>query len=212
MTSLTPQARAERQMNRSLLFVLRAVSAASVVLAGGSVKIASAEQQTCPIATEMVVSDALGETVEAAVNPDQPRGMDVCYFTTFDDTDFAVERLVGAFGPDDPGGPAELARKFVTPPLSPVDSAQLDALTQVGSIAVSGHELAVVDGLGDYAVAARNQMEPGWIRDALLVQRGNDAYVFEVDDDSPNSPVYLRTVASAVIGSLPQQPVASARS
>lgn len=198
-------------MHRSLAVVLRAVSAASAVLSAGSQVGASAQQLACPIVTETVVSAALGETVEEVVNPDQPRGMDVCYFTTFDETDFAVERLVGAFGSSDPGGPAELARNFITPPLSGADSAQLDALSQVGtSVTVTGHQLAVVDGLGDYAVAARNEMEPGWIRDALLVQHGNDAYVFEVDDDSPNSPVYLRTVAMAVIGSLPQ-PVTAGR-
>jgi hypothetical protein len=189
-------------MNRSCI-LFGALRAASVVLLIGSASPASAQPLACPIVNDAVISNALGVPVEQAVNPDQPRGMDVCYFTTPDETDFAVERLLGAFGPDDPGGLAALARKFVTPSLSDAARAQVDALTQVGaSVTVTDHQLSVVDGIGDYAVAARNQVEPGWIRDSLLVQRGNDAFVFEVDEDTPDAANQLRTVALAVMGSL----------
>src|SRR5579859_4018468 len=141
-------------MNRSLV-VFKAVSAASIALLVGSVLPASAQTLACPIVNATVVSTALGVPVDGQLNPDQPRGMDVCYFTTPDETDYAVERLVGAFGPDDPGGPAQLVRRFVTPKLTDAASAQVGALSQVGSsVTLTDHQLAVVDGISDYAVAA----------------------------------------------------------
>src|SRR5260370_21147150 len=128
-------------MDRSVV-VLGAVT---IVVLLGSALPANAQSLGCPIVNDTVISSALGVPVEHQVNPDQPRGMDVCYFTTPDETDYAVARLVGAFGPDNPGGFAALAKKFVTPTLSDAARAQVDALTQVGaSVTVTDHQLAAV--------------------------------------------------------------------
>jgi hypothetical protein len=137
----------------------------------------AAQGSGCPIADDALVSVAVGASVTGhAANTIVP-GLVACNFEDARGGEIGVTRQVGAFGPNDPTGPAALAAMFVSDVPDAVQ-AQFAALNQAGiQISAPGYELASPTGLGDAAL---------WVKTtdlaSLFVQRGTDVYAFETDD------------------------------
>ena len=106
-------------------------------------------------------------------------------------------REKNAFGPGE-GGVAALATRYI-PQLPDAVRAQIDALSQIGiNIAVPGYEIAAVNGVGDAAIWVKTELLPGSFNDSLIVQRGSDAFSFNMDD-VPDAQSKLNTVAQVVL-------------
>ena len=110
---------------------------------------------------------------------------------------FGVSLETGAFGPAE-GGAAALATRYV-PGLPAAAQDEIAALSQAGfNIALPDYQLEAVSGLGDSALWVKTQLVPGFFKDSLLVQRGGDAFSFDVDD-SPDARAALTALAQAVL-------------
>lgn len=160
--------------------------------------VASAAQSTgCPIAADATVSQAVGSPLTGSVDGTSGSVI-VC---TFSDASsgraFGVSRDAGAFGPAE-GGAAALAQRYI-PGLPDAAKSQIDALSQAGlNIALPDYQFEAVSGLGDSALWVKSQLAPGYFKDSLLVQRGGDAFSFDVDD-SPDARAALTSLAQAVL-------------
>jgi len=158
---------------------------------------AAAQSTSCAMASDAVVSAALGGPVQGKMTATAVPGFDFCDFIDSAGTDFGVYRESNAFGPGE-GGAAALATRYI-PQLPDVARAQIDALNQIGiNIAVPGYEIAAVSGVGDAAIWVKTELLPGIFNDSLIVQRGGDAFSFNVDD-APDAQMKLTTLAQAVL-------------
>jgi hypothetical protein len=163
---------------------------------------AAAQSTPCPMASDDVVSTALGGPVQGTTTPTAVSGLDFCDFVDASGTDFGVYRESNAFGPGE-GGAAALATRYI-PQLPDAVRAQIDALNQIGiNIAVPGYEIAAVPGLGDAAIWVKTELLPGTFNDSLIVQQGGDAFSFN-GDDSPDAQMRLTALAQAVLANLNQ--------
>lgn len=163
---------------------------------------AGAQSLPCPMITDAVVSATLGMPVTGQYEANIVPGFDSCDFVDPNGTGFTVMRESNAFGPGE-GGAAGLARRYI-PQLPDAARAQIDALSQIGiNIAVPGYELSAVNGVGDAAIWVKTELLPGTFNDSLIVQRGGDAFSFNMDD-TPDAQAKLHTLAQAVLANLTQ--------
>jgi len=152
----------------------------------------------CPIADDATVSGAVGSPLTGSVNG-TAGPVTVCTFTDGSAASraFGVSREAGAFGPAE-GGAGALAQRYI-PGLPDAAKSQIDALSQVGlNVALPEYQFEAVPGLGDSALWVKAQLMPGSFKDSLLVQRGTDAFSFDVDD-SPDARAALTALAQAVV-------------
>jgi len=161
---------------------------------------AGAQSAPCPMVTDTVVSAALGTPVTSQYEANIVPGFDSCDFVDPNGTGFTVMRESNAFGPGE-GGAAALARRYI-PQLPDAVRAQIDALSQIGiNIAVPGYEISAVNGVGDAAIWVKTELLPGTFNDSLIVQRGGDAFSFNMDD-SADAQMKANTIAQAVLANL----------
>jgi hypothetical protein len=161
----------------------------------------AAEMTPCSLVTEAVVSQAIGGPVEGHADIGLPVGLDACEFIDQNGADFGVSRERNAFGAGEQGGAAALAQRYV-PDLPEEAHAQISALSQAGmSIALPGYQIAAVGGVGDSAVWVKTELQPGSTLDSLIVQRGADAFAFDVDD-VPDGLAQLTRLAQAVLSNV----------
>jgi hypothetical protein len=161
---------------------------------------AQAESAPCPVVTDAVVSAASGTPVSGQNQANVIPGFDLCDFTDPSGSGFSVMRESNAFGPGE-GGAAALATRYI-PQLPDAARAQIDALSQIGiNVAVPGYEIAAVSGVGDAAIWVKTELLPGVFNDSLIVQRGGDAFSFNMED-SPDAQAKLNTLAQAVLANL----------
>jgi hypothetical protein len=188
-------------MPRRLLVVGLAAALAVAALVG-SVGLVAAQSTACPIAGDSTVSQAVGAPVSGSVDVTLD-ALTVCTFSDGSTSShaFGVSRETGAFGPAD-GGVGALAQRYI-PALPDAARAQIDALSQAGiSVALPDHEFQSVAGVGDSALWVKTQLVPGFFKDSLLVQRGSDAFSFDVDD-GPDAQAALTALAQAVLAQSP---------
>jgi len=175
---------------------------------------ASATGLQCPIATDTLISQAVGSTAEGGImtdplDPTKPldNGPDTtaCIWDTdVGDTVF-VTRQAGMFGPGGATGPLEVAVKASTIP----DDArqQVQAMRDAGitDINLPTFQISTVDGMGDAAVyVLNNKVDMHVVSSNFIVQRGLDAYTFGViADDELSAKPRAHAVAEAVLASLP---------
>ena len=160
---------------------------------------AGAQSPPCPILTDAEVSATLGVPVASHYEANIVPGFDSCDFVDPNGTGFTVMRESNAFGSGE-GGAAALARRYI-PQLPDAARAQIDALSQIGiNIAVAGYEISAVNGVGDAAIWVKTELLPGTFNDSLIVQRGGDAYSFNMDDES-EAQVELTALAQAALAS-----------
>ncbi|MGI9147801.1 MAG: hypothetical protein ACR2IK_14830 [Chloroflexota bacterium] len=173
------------------------VSVGAAVLASVGMAVPGAAQSAgCPIADDATVSQAVGSAVLGTTDA-TTGGVTACTFGDAGGRAFGVSRETNAFGPAE-GGAAALAQKYI-PGLPAAARAQIDALSQVGlNVALPDYEFESVAGVGDSALWVKTQLVPGVFKDSLLVQRGSDAFSFDVDD-GPDSRAALTTLAQAVL-------------
>jgi hypothetical protein len=183
-----------RVPRRSLAFGLAAAAWSFVA----QVLAVAAQPTGCPIAADSTVSGAVGSPVSGKVEA----AMSALTLCTFSDGStsgraFGVSRETDVFGSSE-GGAAALAQRYI-PQLPDVARAQIEALSQAGmTIALPDYEFEAVGGVGDSALWVKTQLLPGFFKDSLLVQRGNDAFAFDVDD-SPDAQATLIALAQAVL-------------
>jgi len=158
----------------------------------------AAQSAGCRFADDGTISRALGAPESGEVDA----AMDAVTMCTFkggstSSPAFGVSQEIGAFGPAE-GGAGALAARYI-PGLPDAARAEIDALGQAGlSVTLPDYEVETVGGLGDSALWVRSQLVPGFFKDSLLVQRGSDAFAFDVDD-SPTARASLTTLAQAVL-------------
>lgn len=163
------------------------------------VGLVAAQSTACPIAADSTVSQAVGATVAGSVDVTIDN-MTICSFKAGSSASpaFGVSREMNVFGPAE-GGPAALAQRYL-PNLPDAARAEIDALSQAGiPVATPGdHQFEVVSGVGDSALWVQTELVAGFFKDSLLVQRGADAFSFDVDD-SPDARAALTALAQAVV-------------
>jgi hypothetical protein len=158
----------------------------------------AAQSPGCPIASDSTVSQAVGSPVSGVVDAI----VDSLTIGSFSDRSpsgraFGVNQEVGIFGPGE-GGAAGLARQYV-PRLPDAAFDEINALSQAGvSVTLPDYQLETVDEVGDAALWVKTELLPGLFLDSLLVQRGSDAFSFDVED-SPDARMVLTTLALAVL-------------
>jgi len=180
-------------MHRTLVSGIIAVGLLLVPLTAG------AQSPPCPLLTDAEVSATLGVPVASHYETNMVPGFDSCDFVDPNGTGFTVMRESNAFGPGE-GGAAALARRYI-PQLPDAARAQIDALSQIGiNIAVGGYQISAVNGVGDAAIWVKTELLPGTFNDSLIVQRGGDAYSFNMDDES-EAQVELTALAQAALAS-----------
>jgi hypothetical protein len=161
----------------------------------------SASPDTCPLAADDTASRAIGDTVQGHADPDMPDGFVFCDFVDTSGTDYGVSRQSGAFDAGAVVTPSALARIFI-PKLPEATRLTIDALQQPGlRVALPGYEVATIGGLGDSAIWVKSELLPGVFTDSLLVQRGTDAFAFDVDD-SAEAQIVLIALAREVLANI----------
>jgi hypothetical protein len=158
----------------------------------------AAQSSGCPIADDQTVSRALGVPESGKVDVAMD-SITTCTFSTGSTASpaFGVSQEIGAFGAAE-GGAGALAARYM-PGLPDAARAEIDALGQAGlSVTLPDSQVETVGGLGDAALWTRSQLVPGFFKDSLLVQRGHDAFAFDVDD-SPSARESLMALAQAVL-------------
>lgn len=157
-----------------------------------------AQSTNCPIADDSTVSQAVGSPASGKVDGTAGAVM-LCTFVdgSTPSRAFGVSREMGAFGPAE-GGAAALAQRYI-PGLPDAARAELAALSQAGmNVALPDYQFEAVGGVGDSALWVKTQVTPGFFNDSLLVQRGSDAFSFDVED-SPDARAALTSLAQAVL-------------
>jgi hypothetical protein len=175
------------------------VSAGVLLLTNSVSTLAAQDNPPCPFTNDSVVSPALGSPVHGYADSGTPPGFDMCEFG-----DFTIYRQSG---PDVASnlGLAGLARNVVL-------GLPTEVATQIGglgaglTIDLPGYQIATPGGLGDAALWVKNS---SFGVDALVVQRGNEVYVFQVLD-RPDAQATSTAVARAVVANAPAVEVAGA--
>jgi hypothetical protein len=158
----------------------------------------AAQSTGCPIVDDGTASQALGSPVLGKVDVTSG-AVTVCTFGDGSTSSraFGVSREIGAFGAGE-GGAAALAQRYI-PGLPDAARSEIDALQQAGmNVALPDYQFEAVGGLGDSALWVKTQLVPGFFKDSLLVQRGGDAFAFDVDD-SADARVALTALAQAAL-------------
>jgi hypothetical protein len=167
----------------------RAFVAATALLAIVPFTPAFAAAPPCPIATDAMVAQAVGEPVHGGIMTDfiSDNALDtgpdktVCWWDTDSDTTVTLSRQINAFGAGGAANPAEFAMALFRVPEEA--RAEVEALNQAGvsNIQVPTYQLIGASGLGDAAVWVY-QNDPSLMvpSGGFVVQRGADAYVFGV--------------------------------
>jgi hypothetical protein len=180
---------------RSLALVALAVAALIMVVPVVQVM---GQSTGCPIADDGTASQAVGSPASGKVDVTVGNMM-VCTFVdgSAPSRAFGVSRETAAFGPAE-GGAAALAQRYI-PGLPDAARAEIAALSQAGmNVALPDYQFEAVGGVGDSALWVKTQLVPGFFKDSLLVQRGGDAFAFDVDD-SPDARAALTALAQAVL-------------
>jgi hypothetical protein len=176
------------------------ISAGSLLLTNPASSLAAQDKAPCPFANDNVVSPVLGSLVHGYAASDTPSGLDVCEFG-----DFTIYRQSGAAVANNLGLTG-LARNAVLALPEEVAS-QVGALGAGRAIDLPGYQIATLTGLGDAALWVKDS---SFGVDALLVQRGNEVFVFQVldqaDAQATSTAVARAVVAGAPAAALPVAP------
>jgi hypothetical protein len=168
------------------------LSAGALLLTDPASSLAAAQNTApCPFTSDSVVSPALGSPVHGYASASVP-GLDSCEFG-----DFTIYRQSG---PDVARnlGLAGLAQNMVLA-LPAEIAAQVGGLGAGRTLDLPGYQIATPSGLGDAALWVKDS---SFGVDALLVQRGNEVFAFQVLD-GPSAQATSLAVARAVIANAP---------
>src|SRR5258708_21016532 len=183
-----------------LQFAALSVSAGALLLTNPASSLAAQDNPPCPFTNDSVVSPALGSPVHGYSDLNTAPGFDVCEFgdcTIYRQSGAAVASNLGLTG---------LARNAVIALPEQVAS-QIGALGAGITIDLPGYQIATPAGLGDAALWVK---DASFGVDALLVQRGNEVFVFHVldraDAQATSAAVPRAVVASAPVAQVPRPP------
>jgi hypothetical protein len=156
---------------RLMLFEVAALSlaAGALLLTNAASVHAAQDNAPCPFTNDSVVSPALGSPVQGYADPGTPPGFDVCEFG-----DFTIYRQ----SVTDAASNLALAQNVVLGLPAEV-AAQVGGLGAGRTLDLPGYQIATLDGLADAALWVRNS---SFGVDALVVQPGNEVFVFQVLD------------------------------
>ena len=177
------------------------VSAGTLLLTSPASSLAAQDKAPCPFTSDNVVSPALGSPVHGYATSDAASGLDVCEFG-----DFTIYRQSGAAVANNLGLTG-LARNAVIALPAEV-ATQIGALGADRTIDLPGYQIATPSGLGDAALWVKDS---SFGVDALLVQRGNEVFVFQVLDRA-DAQAASTAVARAVVAGAPAAVVPGAPS
>jgi hypothetical protein len=185
---------------RLMLFEVAALSlaAGALLLTNAASVHAAQDNAPCPFTNDSVVSPALGSPVQGYADPGTPPGFDVCEFG-----DFTIYRQ----SVTDAASNLALAQNVVLGLPAEV-AAQVGGLGAGRTLDLPGYQIATLDGLADAALWVRNS---SFGVDALVVQPGNEVFVFQVLDRS-DAQATSTAVARAVVANAPSAPVGGAPS
>lgn len=164
---------------------------------------AAAQPTGCDIVSADAVSQAVGWTVTLGDTPSS--SVTSCFF---DDDSPGIDHVVtvslkrGAFDAGGAASPAVLASQMISIPAE--YHGEIDALHEVGvPVQIPEYSVSLASGAGDGAVwiaQTGGGLGPDYYRDALVVQRGTDAYSFGVAD-GPEALTHAMAVAHAALAS-----------
>jgi hypothetical protein len=191
--------------------ISRALVSAAALLALVPVAVSSAAAPPCPIATDDVVSSAVGSPVHGGILTDfiSDNALDtgpdktVCMWDADNDATITLSRQTNAFGAGGYAGPAELVATSFRLPAEAV--AEVDALRSAGvaDIKLPTFQLSPASGVGDAAVwIFQNDPSINVTSGGLVVQRGVDAYVVGIIGlEESLTRTQAQALAHAVLGS-----------
>lgn len=143
---------------------------------------ALAQSTGCPFLSDQAAAAVLGGPLQTTAQPNAAPGVDFCDFIDSSGTDYAVTHEIGAFKPGEPTGAGMLIAKHF-PDLPDTAVQQLSSMNQPGTdLIIPGYELTILGGPGDAAVWVRTDADPANVEDGLLVQHGQDIFVFGAPD------------------------------
>ena len=181
---------------------LIAISLTSGGLLAGTVLPAAAQPTTqCAIASDAVISQALGPAAHAQ-GLVTPVGMDTCLvFDGSSDKPITVLHLTGILDPSGLAQPAAGAPSFnkFTPPWFVQGTPDATSMSSASASAQS------VPGLGDYAMLL-SATQGGQTVTTLTVVSGTDTFSF-VSEGGTDAPTKLPTLAKAVIANFGQSAI-----
>lgn len=168
------------------------VSAAALLLTNPARSLAAQENPPCAFTNDDVVSPALGSPVHGYADAGTPPGFDMCefgVFTIYRQSGADVASSLGLVG---------LAQNVVL-------GLPAEVATQVGGLGAGrtldlpGYQIATPTGVGDAALWVKDS---SFGVDALVVQRGNEVFVFQILD-RPDAQTSTTAVARAVLANAP---------
>lgn len=168
------------------------ISAGALLLTNPVSTLAAQDNAPCPFTNDGVVSPALGTPVHGYADAGTAPGFDVCEFG-----DFTMYRQSGADVASNLGL-AGLAQNVVLGLPAEV-ATQIGGLGAGRTLDLPGYQIATFSGLGDAALWVKNS---SFGVDALVVQRGNEVFVFQVLD-RPDAQATSTAVASVVVANAP---------
>ena len=168
------------------------ISAGVLLLTNPASSLAAQDNPPCPFTNDSVVSPALGSPVHGYADAGTAPGFDVCEFG-----DFTMYRQSGADVASNLGL-AGLAQNVVLGLPAEV-ATQIGGLGAGRTLDLPGYQIATFSGLGDAALWVKNS---SFGVDALVVQRGNEVFVFQVLD-RPDAQATSTAVARVVVANAP---------
>jgi hypothetical protein len=168
------------------------ISAGALLLTNPVSTLAAQDNAPCPFTNDGVVSPALGTPVHGYADAGTAPGFDVCEFG-----DFTMYRQSGADVASNLGL-AGLAQNVVLGLPAEV-ATQIGGLGAGRTLDLPGYQIATFSGLGDAALWVKNS---SFGVDALVVQRGNEVFVFQVLD-RPDAQATSTAVARVVVANAP---------
>jgi len=168
------------------------ISAVALLLTNPVSTLAAQDNAPCPFTNDGVVSPALGTPVHGYADAGTAPGFDVCEFG-----DFTMYRQSGADVASNLGL-AGLAQNVVLGLPAEV-ATQIGGLGAGRTLDLPGYQIATFSGLGDAALWVKNS---SFGVDALVVQRGNEVFVFQVLD-RPDAQATSTAVARVVVANAP---------
>jgi hypothetical protein len=170
--------------------VALSLSAGALLLAVTGSSVAAQDKPPCPLASDAVASQALGQSVQGYANSGGTFGFDSCELG-----DVTVTRASSALAQGQAGA-ATLTQGLGLPPEVVALVAGLGANQ---SIQLPGYQLSTLNDLGDTAL---------WVKDmhfgvdSLVVQRGAELFTFLVLD-APDTQASVTSLARAVLANAP---------
>ena len=176
------------------------VSAGALLLTNPASSLAAQDNPPCPFTNDSVVSPALGSPVHGYADAGSAPGFEACEFGDFTMYRQSVDVSSNL-------GLAGLAQNTILALPAEV-ATQIGGLGAGSTIDLPGYHIATLTGLGDAALFVKDSR---FGVDALLVQRGNEVFVFQVLD-RPDAQATSTAVARAVVANAPPAEVAVAPS